>query len=290
MRTSSEEASRSASGVVRRPRARHSRSRRTMFSISMIASSTTTPTATAKPARTIVLMFAPSASRTIAAAASDSGIASRLTSAARHSNRNASRTNTTRTQPITTAKPRLPIAVLMKVDWRKMCESMRIPGSPGAREASARSIPFVTSSVLAPGNFSTTSIRPGPALTTASPIRGGWSYTTRATSPIVSVRAPRRASGMAASCCGVVTAWTLRMSRRWFGVSTKPPVPTAVPVVNDSSPASTASEVAVSSWSSEMRAATVCGTSAWTSTSLRCSPHMATLATPGTCSSRLRIV
>ena len=39
--------------------------------MSMIASSTTTPTATANPARIIVLMVAPVASNTIAAAASD---------------------------------------------------------------------------------------------------------------------------------------------------------------------------------------------------------------------------
>ena len=62
----------------------------------------------------------------------------------------------------------------MKFDWRKMCESMVIPGSPGRSAASAWSIPLVTSSVFAPGNFSTTSISPGPPLTTASPISGGW--------------------------------------------------------------------------------------------------------------------
>ena len=127
VRTSSDAASSRCSGVVRRPEERQILSLRTMFSMSMIASSTTTPTATPKPARIIVLIVAPSASSTIPAAASDSGIASRLTNAARHWNRNAISTNTTRMQPSTTANARLLIAVWMKVDCRKMCVSMWIP-------------------------------------------------------------------------------------------------------------------------------------------------------------------
>ena len=79
--------------------------------MSMIASSTTTPTATANPASTIVLIVDPVRSSTIAAVASDSGMASRLTSAARHWNRNASSTNTTRMQPRSTDRLRLSIAV-----------------------------------------------------------------------------------------------------------------------------------------------------------------------------------
>ena len=119
-RTSREAASTSRSGVTGLPSARQARSRRRMFSMSMMASSTTTPTATANPASTIVLMVEPTSSSTTAAVTSDSGIASRLTSAARPWNRNASSTNTTRMQPRITDRPRLPIAVWMNAACRKM--------------------------------------------------------------------------------------------------------------------------------------------------------------------------
>ncbi len=82
------------------------------------------------------------------------------------------RTNTTRMQPSTTANDRLWIAVWMKFAWRKMCVLMWIPGRPGCSSRNALRIPFVTSSVLAPGNFSITSMIPGPPLTTAVPISG----------------------------------------------------------------------------------------------------------------------
>ena len=100
--------------------------------MSIIASSTTTLTETANPARIIVLTVTPSASNTIAAAMSDDGIASRLTNAARHCARNAISTNTTRMQPSRTDTNRLWIAVWMNVAWRKMCVSMWIPGRPGS--------------------------------------------------------------------------------------------------------------------------------------------------------------
>ena len=56
-----------------------------MFSISMIASSTTTPTAMTNPARTIVLIVVPRRCSTIAAVMSDSGMATRLINAVRQS-------------------------------------------------------------------------------------------------------------------------------------------------------------------------------------------------------------
>ena len=59
-----------------------------MFSTSMIASSTTSPIAITRPARTIVLIVAPTQTSTSVAAISDSGIAVRLISAVRQSNRN----------------------------------------------------------------------------------------------------------------------------------------------------------------------------------------------------------
>ena len=144
-----------------------------MFSMSMMASSTTTPTATANPASTIVLIVDPVRSSTMAAVASDSGMASRLISAARHWNRKASSTNTTRMQPRITDRLRLWIAVSMNAACRKMAVSTWMPCRPGARVARACSTPLVTCSVFAPGNFSTTIIRPWPPSTTASPVGTG---------------------------------------------------------------------------------------------------------------------
>ena len=57
---------------------------------------------------------------------------------------------------------------------RRTCRSACRRGRAAASRARPRR-PSVTSSVLAPGNFSTTSIRPSPSLTTASPISGWWS-------------------------------------------------------------------------------------------------------------------
>ncbi len=56
-----------------------------MFSTSMMASSTTEPSATTKPASTMVLIVAPIHDSTTPAATSDSGMAITLMSATRHS-------------------------------------------------------------------------------------------------------------------------------------------------------------------------------------------------------------
>ena len=77
---------------------------------------------------------------------------------------------------------RLSIASSMKVAGRKMVVSISIPGRPGRISSMAASTPFVTSTVLPQGNFSTMSSRPGPSLITASPIIGQVSSTTSATS------------------------------------------------------------------------------------------------------------
>ena len=148
------------------------RRRRRMFSTSMIASSTTPPTAITSPARTIVLIVAPRIYSTSPAAISDNGIATRLIRAVRHSKRKAKRTSTTSRQEMSSALVRLSTAILMKFADRKMVESICIPGRPGRSDARVASTPRVTSNVLAHGNFSTTSRRPGPLLMTASPMSG----------------------------------------------------------------------------------------------------------------------
>ena len=62
-----------------------------MFSTSMMASSTTSPMAMARPARTIVLIVPPSQRSRTTAETSDSGMAVRLMTAVRHSKRKAMR-------------------------------------------------------------------------------------------------------------------------------------------------------------------------------------------------------
>ena len=65
--------------------------------------------------------------------------------------------NTTRPTPISMAAVRLSIDCSMNVAGRKIVVSTAMPGSPGAISAMACSTPRVTSMVLAPRNFCTTS-------------------------------------------------------------------------------------------------------------------------------------
>ena len=94
----------------------------------------------------------------------------------RHSNSRAARTSTRSSAADQRAPGR-------GCRWRRRCTSpagtptcrSACRAGPGRRFSSASSTPSVTSSVLAPGNFSTTSSRPSPSPTTASPISGWWS-------------------------------------------------------------------------------------------------------------------
>ena len=97
-----------------------------------------------------------------------------------------------------------------------------MPFMPGLSSRSAASTARVTSKVLAPGNFSTTSIRPGPSLKSALPIRGWLSSTTVATS-CNGTEVP--ATGTLAKVSGDDVGEMWRTPRRWFGVSMKPPAP-----------------------------------------------------------------
>ncbi len=143
-----------------------------MFSTSMIASSTTTPMATTRPARTITLMLLSARSSTRIAAIRESGIAIRLMKAVRHSNRNATMMRITSSTPIRSAVVRLSIDCSMNVAGRKIVVSISMPGRPGRSSSIASSTPCVTSMVLAPRNFCTISSRPSPPLTTPSPQTG----------------------------------------------------------------------------------------------------------------------
>ena len=173
---------------------RFSRSRRTMFSTSMMASSTTSPRAITSPAITIVLRVMPRAVSTTTADTRDRGMAVRLMTAVRQSNRKATRMTATSPQPRSKAWPRLATARSTNVAGRKMVGSMSTAVRPGANSRNASSTRRDTSSVFPSGCFSTISSSPGvPSAATppavgratmmASPMAGGEPIRTVATSP-----------------------------------------------------------------------------------------------------------
>ncbi len=236
-----------------------------MFSTSMMASSTTTPTAITKPASTIVLIVPPVQYSTRAAAISDNGIAVTLTSAVRHWNRKTLSTRTTRKQPSSSARLRLPRDSSMNEAGRNRVVSTAIPVRPGCSSLSASSTPRVTSSVLPHGSFSTISISPGPPLMTASPISCWWSSTTVATSASFRGGSPSRSSsGTWARSAGDVMGCTCLMVRLWLGVSSAPPVPIKAPGEYLSRPASRASDVEFMTFSSVTLLAASLAGSTWT--------------------------
>jgi hypothetical protein len=122
-RTMSDADRRSSTGFVW-----FSRSRRTTFSTSMMASSTSAPMAIAIPPSVIVLMPTPKARSASTPAASDNGIAVSVIPAARRLARNSSTTTMTRIPPLRSASTTLSTATWMKSDCRKMRRSMVIPG------------------------------------------------------------------------------------------------------------------------------------------------------------------
>ena len=177
----------------------------------------------------------------------------------------------------------------MKLACWKIVVSKWIPSSPGSSDRIASSTPRVSCTVFAQGSFSTTSSRPGWSLMTALPINGGKAAWTVATSPIVTSPLPPSTVTPARSA-GPTTGSTCCTPIRWFGVSTIPPVPITDPLLNFSNPELTALEVAsITSSRATCRAAIRSGSTCTLMVWMR-SFHIATLATPGTCSSRARTV
>ena len=197
----------------------------------MMASSTTTPMATTSPASTITLTVAPARSSTSTAATSDSGMAIRLMNAVRHSNRNAMMIRITSRMPMNIARVRLSIDCSMKVAGRKIVVSTSMPGSPGCISAMASSTPRVTSIVLAPRNFWTTSIRPGPVVDDGVADQSGpLSTSTSPRSASRSTLPSRSTTGTSARSLGADDRLDVLGSlSRWPSASTKPPVPTTAP-------------------------------------------------------------
>ncbi len=133
-----------------------SRRRRQMFSTSTIASSTTSPTAMARPPRIIPLSVTPRRSSTETAASIESGMAVRLISASLPERRNASRITMTSTAPRAMARPTETIEVRTKSACRSTGAWRTAPG--GIEESSsaiAASTSRVTRSVSAQGSLST---------------------------------------------------------------------------------------------------------------------------------------
>ena len=223
LRTSVEASRTTFIGSIGLPAARLRRSRRVMFSTSMMASSTTSPSAITSPAMTIVFSVRPSAEMTTTAATSDSGMAVKLMNAVRQSKRNSTRIAATRPQPISSAWLRFAMERSMKVAGRKIVGSTSRPVSPGFNASSAASTRRVTSSVLPSGCFSTISNSPGTSLMMASPMAGGEPISTSATS-MTRIGAPPRKSTIVRFKSSIVrTPARCRTARREFGVSTKPP-------------------------------------------------------------------
>ena len=108
-----------------------SRNRRTMFSMSMMASSTTTPTAITRPARIIVLIVAPEVEHQQRRHQRhrDGDHADQRRCATRRGT--AARIDHDQHKPSSSASVRLWIAVSMKSAGRKIVVSMSMPGRPG---------------------------------------------------------------------------------------------------------------------------------------------------------------
>ena len=144
----------------------------------------------ANPARIMVLTVVPRQLSTMAAASSDSGMATTLISATRQEYRKMNSMKIISRQPMSSELLRFLSEVSMKLAGRKMVVSISRPGRPGLSDSMASSTPRVTSRVLAHGSFSTIIMRPGPGSKpapfptpmTASPTIGGPVSTTLATS------------------------------------------------------------------------------------------------------------
>ena len=198
-----------------------------MFSTSMIASSTTTPTAITKPGQDHRVDRRRRAGRAPApAATSESGIATRLISAVRHSNRKATRTSTTSRQPRSSA--------LREVVERDLDEGRR-PEDRGVDLDARQAGPQLLERLLdAAGHLE----RVGPRELLDDQQQARAVVDDRVADQRLVVHRPRRPRRRGAAACrrarSIVT-WpgrpastigrTCRTPSRWLGVSMNPPVP-----------------------------------------------------------------
>src|SRR5215471_6376566 len=201
-----------------------SRSRRAAFSTPITASSTTSPSAIARPPRVIVLSVTPKCCKTATAARSDSGMAEQQMAAVRRSNRNKNRMITTNMPPMRSAELKLSIAVLMKSAGRNSVSCRVTPScrSVGRISASAAATPFATSRVLAPNCAVMFITTPGCPMIDAPPMAGSGASMTLATSLSVTLAPPWRTSTVCAISSGESDWPSVCKTICWFGVLMKP--------------------------------------------------------------------
>ncbi len=167
-------------------RAAFSRRRRNTFSTSMMASSTSSPMATARPPSVITLIVRPSADSTRKATARLSGSAVRVMSVVRTSIRNSTSTITMKIAASRSTLTRLSTERWMKSAWRITCVLSAMPGGSAAcASASLRSMASVSASVFVPGDFCTDSTTALRASSAAAPRLGAAPRRTSATWPMV---------------------------------------------------------------------------------------------------------
>jgi len=252
-----------------------------MFSTSMIASSTTSPIAMARPPSVSVFSVMPIRCNTPTATSSDSGIAVSELNAVRRLNRKANSTTATSAAPSSSEWSMLRIEASMKFAGRKMrsCNTTPSAAIAGFISASAFSSPSVTSSVLAPYWLETISTTPGSPSIAASPTFGSGPSWTRATSFIRTVTPLWCASITSPSSAAVSDCPSAWSTMRCVSFSTKPAPrnPVEARAAARTSP--------IESWNAASLSATTricnCRTSP---------PNTTALDTPGTPSSRGRSV
>ncbi len=161
------------------------------FSVTMIAASTSSPTAIARPPSVMVLMPTPRGRSSSPESATESGIVSVTIAAARALPRSANRTAATKTPPSSTARPTPPSAVATSCDWSYTTRSVTPFGSVRRTWSIASRIAAATLTVSAPNCLLMRQLTTSPASRCASPRRGAGASTTSATSASSTGAMPR---------------------------------------------------------------------------------------------------
>ena len=192
-----------------------------MFSTSMIASSTTTPMATAKPPRVIVFSATPKARNTITAASNESGIDKNEMNAVRGLRKKSKSTITTNTAPMASELPMWPSAISIKFAGRcrPPCSVMPCLSRVGWKSASALSTRRVTSRVFVPYWLVIANSTPGLPMINASPNFGDAAFTTSATSRMRIASPPLPLMMVEPSTAGSENWPAVSTSSLWLAVS-----------------------------------------------------------------------
>ena len=159
-----------------------------MFSTSTMASSTSSPIATAIPPRVITLIDSvapvsmPVIRKTSVVSTSDNGMAVRVMKVVRMFIRKANSTRSTRTAPITRASPTLKMPRLIKfLSWKSSGSITMSAGSAASRSCNAAVMLSVRARVSICGCLAIVKTTPGRPLTAPSPRLNSGPSTTSAT-------------------------------------------------------------------------------------------------------------